>query len=78
MGNVGIVRQVSGEWNGAQELMRLRIEADNLDQPQDILIAPPDMQSLIDLLLALSGEAGPGPQQPARLVATEAEGSCHE
>ena len=61
MRNVGIVRQVSGEWNGAQELMRLRLEMDERDQPQEVLIAPPDVQSLIDLLLALSGDAGPQP-----------------
>jgi len=63
MSQVGIVRQVSGEWNGAQELVRLRIDADMLDRPHEMLIAPPDMQSLVDLLLALSGDAGPRPQE---------------
>jgi len=63
MSNVGIVRQISGEWSHAQEVVRLRIEADALGQPHEVLIAPPDMQSLIDLLLALSGDAGPRPQE---------------
>jgi hypothetical protein len=56
---IGLVRQVSGEWNRAKRLVRLRIETEALDQPQDVLIAPPDVQSLISLLLALSGKAGP-------------------
>jgi len=61
MRNVGIVRQISGEWNCSQQAVRLRIEADEIDQPHEVLIAPPDMQSLVDLLLALSGDAGPWP-----------------
>lgn len=63
MSSIGIVRRVSGEWNGAQELVRLRIEADQRDRLHEVLIAPPDMQSLVDLLLALSGDAGPRPQE---------------
>ena len=51
-----LVRHVSGEWK--QGVVRLRFEAGN--QPQDMLIAPPDMQSLIDLLLVLSGNEEPG------------------
>src|SRR5262249_23052160 len=62
MSNVGVVRQISGEWSDAQELVRLRIEADEHGQPHEVLISPPDMQSLIDLLLALSGDAGPRPR----------------
>ena len=54
-----LVRHVSGEWK--QGVVRLRFDAGN--QPQDLLIAPPDMQSLIDLLLVLSGSEGPGSQQ---------------
>src|SRR5262245_46393086 len=52
------VRQVSGEWKGAEELVRLRIEADGLAEPQDLLLAPDDVQPLIMLLLVLSGRAG--------------------
>jgi hypothetical protein len=58
MTQIGLVRQVSGEWNRAQGLVRLRIEADNVDQPQDVLIAPEDLQALVRLLLVLSGKAG--------------------
>lgn len=59
MTEIGIVRQVAGEWNGAQGLIRLRIDAEKLDQPLDASIAPRDVQSLIGLLLILSGKAGP-------------------
>jgi hypothetical protein len=65
MTEIGIVRQVHGEWNRSTRLVRLRIEADKLDQPQDVLIAPQDMRSLVSLLLSLSGKAGPGPAAPS-------------
>jgi len=42
-----LVRHVSGEWK--QGVVRLRFEAGT--EPQDLLIARPEMQSLIDLLL---------------------------
>ena len=58
IGLEGLVRQVSGEWK--QGVVRLRFDAGS--QPQDLLIAPPDIQSLIDLLLVLSGAEGPGTQ----------------
>ncbi len=35
-----------------------------LDQPHDVLIAPQDVQSLIDLLLRLSGKAGAAVETP--------------
>jgi hypothetical protein len=44
--------------------VRLRIEVDRLAQPQDVLIAPQEIQSLIDLLLRLSGKAGPVVETP--------------
>jgi hypothetical protein len=69
MNDIGVIRQISGEWSRAQEAVRLRIEADKLHQPQDVLIAPPDVQSLIDLLLALSGAAGPQPQEDVSTAA---------
>lgn len=62
MGEIGVVRQVSGEWIPASRLLRLRIEATKLDQPQDVLLAVQDVQSLIGLLLRLSGKAGAAPQ----------------
>ncbi len=64
MSEIGIVRQVHGEWVAAARLVRLRIEADRLDHPQDVLIAPQDVQSLIGLLLRLSGKAGPADEAP--------------
>src|SRR5271154_4061247 len=54
----GIIRHVSGDWNPSHGHVRLRIEADKLDQPQDVSIAPGDVQALIVLLLVLSGRAG--------------------
>ena len=67
MSDVGIVRQVSGEWT--QGVVRLRFEAGARDEPQDVLISPPDMQSLVDLLLLLSGHAGPGsPEDVSRVT----------
>jgi hypothetical protein len=65
MSEIGIVQQVSGEWIAAARLVRLRIEADGLDHPQDVLIAPQDVQSLIGLLLRLSGKAGPADDVPS-------------
>jgi hypothetical protein len=55
-----IVRYVSGDWNAARGHVRLRIETDKLGQPQDLLIAPGDIQALVVLLLTLSGKAGAG------------------
>jgi len=52
-----VVRQVTGEWK--RGVVRLRFEAAEPQEPRDVLIAPPDMQSLVDLLLILSGTAGP-------------------
>ena len=71
MSQVGIVRQISGEWSHAQDVVRLRIEADAPAQPHEVLIAPPDVQSLIDLLLALSGDAGPRPREDVSRAARD-------
>jgi hypothetical protein len=54
----GLVRHVSGDWNPGERHVRLRIEADKLQQPQDLLIALGDVQALVILLLVLSGKAG--------------------
>ena len=67
MSDIRLVRQVSGEWK--QGVVRLRFDAGN--HPQDLLIAPPDMQSLIDLLLMLSGtESGGLPRDPTETART--------
>ncbi len=70
MADIGLVQQVSGEWNRSGNLVRLRMAADKLDQPQDMLIAPQEVQLLINLLLVLSGKAGPdsGPASEDGLV----------
>jgi hypothetical protein len=56
----GLVRHVSGDWDPSHRHVRLRIEADNLDRPQDVSIALGDVEALIVLLLMLSNRAGAG------------------
>lgn len=58
MTEIGIVREVSGEWRPAEGLACLRIKSDSGTQPHDLLIAPGDIQNLVTLLLALAGEVG--------------------
>jgi hypothetical protein len=60
MTDAGVVRHASGDWNPGDSHVRIRIEADKLDKPQDMLIAVGDVQALIVLLLVLSGKAGYG------------------
>ena len=61
-----VVRYVSGDRNPARGQVRLRVEADQVDDPQDFLIAPADVQPLIVLLLMLSGKVGARrPREPA-------------
>jgi hypothetical protein len=65
MREIGLVRQVSGDWIRATDKVRLRIEADGLEGPHDLLIAVRDVQPLVMLLLVLSGKAGTvGPRDP--------------
>jgi hypothetical protein len=66
MMEAGIVRHASGDWNPGDSHVRIRIEADKLDQPQDLLIAVADVQALIVLLLVLSGKAADGRSRRAR------------
>jgi hypothetical protein len=58
MAEAGIIRHASGDWNPGDDHVRLRIEAEKLEQPQDLLIALGDVQAFIVLLLVLSGKAG--------------------
>jgi hypothetical protein len=53
-----IVRYVSGDWNAALGRVRLRLEADAVDEPKDFEFAPQDVQPLVVLLLMLSGKIG--------------------
>jgi hypothetical protein len=66
-----IVRYVSGDWNPEIGRVRLRLEADTVDEPNDFLFAPEDVQPLVVLLLMLSGKAGmrrPPPSDEVRVV----------
>jgi hypothetical protein len=63
MTEAGVIRHASGDWSPGDSHVRLRIEADKLPQPQDLLIAIGDLQALIVLLLVLSGKAGNGRPQ---------------
>jgi len=56
-----VVRYVSGDWNPARSLVRLRLEAEPAGEHQDFLIAPRDVQPLVVLLLMLSGKVGAEP-----------------
>ena len=58
MTGTGFVRHVTGDWNPGDQHVRIRIEADLLDQPHDLLIGLDDVQAFITLLLMLSGKAG--------------------
>ncbi len=59
MTEIGVVREVSGEWRPAQGVACLRIKSDRGAQSHDLLIEPSDIQSLVTLLLALASEVGP-------------------
>ena len=59
MARSSVVRFVSGDWDPALGHIRLRIEGDGGEEPQDFLLAAGDVQSLVILLLILSGKAGP-------------------
>jgi hypothetical protein len=58
MKEAGIVHYVSGDWTPGEGHVRLRLEADSLERPQDLLIALGDVQAFVILLLVLSGKAG--------------------
>jgi hypothetical protein len=51
---------VSGDWTPGNPCVRVRIEADELEEPQDLSIALSDVAAFVTLLLALSGKAGIG------------------
>jgi hypothetical protein len=53
----GIVRHISGDWDRTENAIRLRVEADGLDRPHDLLIQPGHVQALIVLLLQFCGKA---------------------
>ena len=63
MREAGVIRYASGDCNPGDSHVRLRIEADRLAGPEDLLIAVGDLQALIVLLLVLSGKAADGQAQ---------------
>jgi hypothetical protein len=70
MTEIGLIRYASGDWTPGNPYVRVRIEADELEEPQDLSIALSDVGAFVTLLLALSGKAGTGGQPGA--VAEEA------
>jgi hypothetical protein len=60
MTEIGLIRYASGSWTPGNPYVRIRIEADELEEPQDLSIALSDAGAFVTLLLALSGKAGTG------------------
>jgi hypothetical protein len=60
MPEIGLIRYASGDWTPGNPYVRVRIETDELEEPQDLSIALGDVGALVTLLLALSGKAGTG------------------
>jgi hypothetical protein len=60
MPEIGLIRYASGDWTPGDPYVRVRIEADELEEPQDLSIALGDVGAFVTLLLALSGKAGTG------------------
>jgi hypothetical protein len=58
MTEIGLIRYASGDWTAGNPYLRVRIEADELEEPQDLSIALSDVGAFVTLLLALSGKAG--------------------
>lgn len=58
MVEAGIVQEVFGDWNPTRRQVRLRVQAEKLEQPHDFLIPAEDIQALVILLLQLSGKLG--------------------
>jgi hypothetical protein len=60
MTEIGLIRYASGSPTPGNPYVRIRIEADELEEPQDLSIALSDAGAFVTLLLALSGKAGTG------------------
>lgn len=63
MTETGFMKRVSGEWDHSHGSVRLRIDADQPGQPQQLCIKAKDIDGLISLLLALCSKAAPPPQE---------------
>jgi hypothetical protein len=51
MTEIGLVRYASGDWTPGNPYVRVRIEADELEDPQDLSIALSDVGAFVTLLL---------------------------
>jgi hypothetical protein len=60
MTEIGLIRHASGDWTSGNPYAGVRIEADELEEPQDLSIALSNVGAFVALLLALSGKAGTG------------------
>jgi hypothetical protein len=60
MTEIGLIRYASGDWTPGNPYVRIRIEADELEEPQDLSIALSEAGAFVTRLLALSGKAGTG------------------
>ena len=60
MTEIGLIRYTSGDWTPGNSYVRVRIEADELEDPQDLYlsIALSDVGAFVTPLLTLSGKAG--------------------
>jgi hypothetical protein len=67
MPEIGLIRYASGDWTPGKPYVRVRIETDELEEPQDLSIALGDVGAFVTLLLALSGKAGTG-GRPGRVA----------
>jgi hypothetical protein len=65
MTGIGLIRYASGDWTPGNPYVLVRIEADQLEEPQDLSIGFGDVGAFVTLLLALSGKAGTGEQPGA-------------
>jgi hypothetical protein len=65
MPEFGRIRYAAGDSTPGKPCVRVRIETDELGEPQDLSIALGDVTAFVTLLPALSGKAGTG-RRPAR------------
>jgi hypothetical protein len=56
MTEIGLIRYASGDWTPGDTHVRVRIEADELEEPQDLSIALGNVGAFVTLLLALSAK----------------------
>jgi hypothetical protein len=60
MTEIGLSRDASGDRTPGNPYVRVRIEADELEDPQDLFDRARRRRDILTLLLTLSGKAGTG------------------